>query len=107
MKNGDSRLTGLLEMLKAEPEDIFLNYALAMEYLRLPDVGKAIAQLEKVIGIDAAYVPAYYQLGKALELSNRNTEALENYRKGRQLALAKNDRKSSGEFEEAIFLLED
>jgi Tfp pilus assembly protein PilF len=101
------RVGNLLRMLEAEPSDIFLNYALALEYMKTSDgYNMAEAQLRHVLSLDRNYTAAYYQLGKILEGQGKNTEALDAYRKGLEIARAKKDKKA-GEFEEAIFLLED
>jgi cytochrome c-type biogenesis protein CcmH/NrfG len=101
------RVENLLRMLEGEPSDVFLNYALALEYIK-DETASATAesQLMHVLSLDRSYTAAYYQLGKLLERQNRITEALETYRAGLEIAKAKKDKKA-GEFEEAIFLLED
>ncbi|MBS1531280.1 MAG: tetratricopeptide repeat protein, partial [Bacteroidetes bacterium] len=43
----ESRLEKLLEFLKNEPNDEFLQYALATEYVRLNDTEKALHYYEK------------------------------------------------------------
>ena len=101
------RLGNLLKMLETEPSDIFLNFALALEYMKnSADFVKAEMQLNHVLALDAKYTPAYYQLGKLFESQNKVSEALGAYRKGLEVAREKKDKKA-GEFEEAIFLLED
>jgi Tfp pilus assembly protein PilF len=105
--SAEQRLYSLLDMLKKEPVDVFLNYALALEYLKKDDREHAEGQLKKVLALDPAYVAAYYQLGKLYEAQNNPGEALRYYHEGRTRAFAQNDRRSAGEFDEAIFLLED
>lgn len=53
-------------MLKNEPNDSFLNYALALEYGKLENVKKAIELIEALLVRDEEYLGAYYQLGKIL-----------------------------------------
>lgn len=102
------RINGILNMLEREPDDVFLNYALALEYLKQPESGeRALRQLQKVIALDPSYLAAYYQLGKFFEAANDAEGALNYYRKGLELAEIKKDRKAAGEFREAVFLLED
>ena len=62
-----SRLQHIQEMLKNEPEDSFLNYALALEYAKVDDVKKAIELIEKLLLQNENYLGAYYQLGKYYE----------------------------------------
>ena len=103
----EGRLAQLLAMLQDEPGDVFLNYALALEYQKLGDGASSHKQLQKVLALDPDYVAAYFQLGRLCETQNDTGLALHYYREGRKRALAKNDRRAAGEFEEAIFLLED
>jgi Tfp pilus assembly protein PilF len=105
--SSEHRIRNLERMLLAEPADIFLNYALALEYLR-DDQGSALAaaQFRKVLELDPRYIPAYYQLGKLLE-SKDPEKALEQYKAGLALAEEKKDRKTASEFREAIFMLEE
>ena len=44
-----TRKTMLLEMLAKEPNDVFLNYALAMEMIGNNEFSNAEAQLQKVL----------------------------------------------------------
>lgn len=101
-----SRIDQLQQMLEEDPHDVFLHYALGMEFLN-SDVTKAVIQFEKVLQMDASYVAAYYQLGQIWLQQNNPTKALVLLKQGRQEALKQNNRKAAGEFEEAIFLAED
>ncbi len=101
-----NRLESLLELLKAESDDVFLNYALGMEYAALQRRDVAEQQFRKVLALDPGYLGAYYQLGKLLE-AWKTSAAMEIYREGLEKARIKKDHKAVNEFEEAIFLLED
>ena len=78
----ESRLEKLLEFLKNEPNDEFLKYALATEYLRLNDTGNALLYYEDLVTNHADYVGTYYHLGKLLERKKEKKEAEETYREG-------------------------
>ncbi|MCZ8285945.1 MAG: hypothetical protein O9353_10875 [Bacteroidia bacterium] len=97
----------ILEMLLKEPNDVFLNYALAMEYLGTGDFEPAEAQLQKTLSIDPAYLPCFYQLGQTWEKLGNNEQALHYYKLGLELAKSQNNRKAQGELSEAIWMLED
>jgi tetratricopeptide (TPR) repeat protein len=102
------RIEMLEGMLEKAPDDLFLNYALGLEYSNdLATVNDAESQFRLVLSINPDYIPAYYQLGKLFESLLRNDEALEFFKKGLEKARTQNDNKSANEFEEAIFLLED
>lgn len=97
----------LLEMLKTEPEDSFLNYALALEYAKSNDLQKAIELIENVLTKDENYLGAYYQLGKYYELINATEKAIATYTKGVATAKKQNNRKAQGELSEALMMLEE
>lgn len=94
-------------MLKSEPDDSFLNYALALEYAKINDVKKAIALIEELLLRDENYLGAYYQLGKYYEQAELFVNAVATYKKGAIIAQLKNDKKTLGELNEALLMLED
>ncbi|MDI1353662.1 MAG: tetratricopeptide repeat protein [bacterium] len=103
-----TRINMLIDMLKKESEDEFLNYALALEYATdLNSAGEAEHLFKKVIHKNEDYIAAYYQLGKLLESTLRKNEALDAYKRGLDKATLKKDHKAINELGEAIFLLED
>ncbi len=87
----ESRLEKLLDFLRNEPNDEFLLYALATEYLRLNDTGKALEYYEKLINEHPDYVGTYYHLGKLYEALQRKDDAVNIYERGMKIALAKRD----------------
>jgi tetratricopeptide (TPR) repeat protein len=100
------RVDMLLELLENDPQDLFLNYALGLEYAGVLKFNEAQQQFKTVLGLDVNYIPCYYQLGKLCEAQSQILEALSYYKQGLEKARQKKD-KSVHEFEEAIFLLED
>lgn len=96
------RITQIEQLLAQSPADVFLNYALAMEYLSVSDFQKTIAQLEKVKSIQADYLPLYYQLAKAYEANNNTDAAIKTYEEGMLLAQQTNERKTLGELRSAL-----
>ena len=101
-----SKKEQLLEMLKSEPDDSFLNYALALELAKENDLKKAIELMEGILMKDENYLAAYYQLGKLHELEENPEEAISMYNKGVLIASKQNNRKALGELNEAIMMLE-
>ncbi|MES2560990.1 MAG: hypothetical protein V4590_14685 [Bacteroidota bacterium] len=97
----NSRFDKLLEMLEKQPDDLFLQYALAMEYLGMQQPEKAQNLFEQIIAADEHYVAAYYQLGLLLEGSDEK-RAIAIYEKGMQEAQLKGDRKTVNEFRSAL-----
>jgi tetratricopeptide (TPR) repeat protein len=102
-----SRLEQLQQMLLQEPNDEFLQYAMAMEYMSAGEIAKAIDHLDKILANNKNYLAAYYQLGKCLEAQNKISEAKIIYEKGALIAKEQNNVKTLNELKEAIFLLED
>lgn len=101
------RIQYIREMLEKEPNDSFLCYALALEYAKLNDISKAIELLEELITKDSDYLGAYYQLGKYYEQSGNIPMAADCYNKGITIAKAQNNRKTLGELNEALLMLDE
>ena len=100
----NQRMQKLLEMYKQEPDDLFLCYAVGMEYLGTKEMEKAEAQFRKVLLLDDAYIPAYYQLGQLIATKGTSfeNEAAVFYESGMALAKAKKDNKTANEFRTAL-----
>jgi tetratricopeptide (TPR) repeat protein len=94
-----SRLDKLLEFLKNEPEDEFLQYALATEYLRLNETDKALQYYENLVINHPDYVGTYYHLGKLYEALNRKPDAISTYEKGMEVAKSKRDNHAFSELQ--------
>ncbi len=101
------RFQYIQDMLAKEPNDSFLCYALALEHAKLNDLPKAIELLEALITRDADYLGAYYQLGKYYEETGNIEMAVSTYTKGIAIAKAQNNRKTLGELNEALMMLEE
>ena len=82
-----NRLERLQEFLNNEPNDPFLKYALATEYLRLNNPEKALWFFLDLVDKHIDYVGTYYHLGKLYEQISQPKEALAIYEKG--IAVAK------------------
>jgi predicted Zn-dependent protease len=82
-----NRLERLQEFLDNEPNDPFLKYALATEYLRLNNPEKALWFFLDLVTKHTDYVGTYYHLGKLYEQMAQPKEALAIYEKG--IAVAK------------------
>ncbi len=102
-----SRKDMVLEMLKTEPNDVFLNYALGIELEANQLFEEAVKQFLKTLAIQTDYFACYYQLGRVAEKMKNEELALEYYKKGLELATLQKDKKAINEFNEAIWLLED
>lgn len=94
-----SRLDKLLEFIKNEPNDEFLKYALATEYLRLNQVDKALSYYEDLINNHPGYVGTYYHLGKLYEALNRKQDAITTYENGMKVTKTKRDNHAFSELQ--------
>lgn len=83
---GKSRRQQIEEMLAEDPNDPFLNYGLAMEYVSAGDNEGAVRRFEHLLGIAPDYVPAYLQAGQALVRLNRSADARDILARGMEAA---------------------
>ncbi len=97
----------IFDMLVKEPNDVFLNYALAMEHLSAEEFKEAEVQFRKVLDINPSYLPCFYQLGQVNEKLDKLDVALDFYKKGVEIATSQKNKKALGELNEAIWMLED
>ena len=102
-----SRIDQLLELLKQEPDDQFLNYALALEYAKANEKSKAVLIIENILHQDENYLTGYYQLGQLLEQTGNSDKAKAVYSKGVEIAHKQKNNKTMGELNTALDLLED
>jgi tetratricopeptide (TPR) repeat protein len=94
-----SRLDKLLAFIENEPEDPFLKYALATEYLRLNQTDKALAYYEDLTKNHAEYVGTYYHLGKLYEALGRKDDAINTYQTGMKITKEKRDNHAFSELQ--------
>lgn len=76
------RLNGLLELHKKEPDDSFLIYGIALEYISLGNFEEAENYLENLLQKDPKYVPGYMQLAMLKEKQEKIEDAKRIYKKG-------------------------
>lgn len=103
----NARLEKLKEMEMAKPDDAFIKFAIAQEYVGKHKYDKALAYFELLLETDPGYVPLYYQFGKLYELLDDFNAATDIYKKGIIIAKVANDLKTAGELNEALMLLTD
>jgi len=96
----------LLELLKESPNDVFLHYALGLEYLAEQKHQLAQECFENVLKIDANYLAAYYQLGMLHYQMDKKEMALDFLRRGLDLARQKKSNKDIAEFNALITNIE-
>lgn len=101
------RITQLKEFLKEQPEDAFLNHALALEYRKKEEWAKALEQFLFNLRHHPEYIGTYYHLGQLYEIIGEEEKAITTYELGMKQAQEQNDRHAYGElrsvYEELTF----
>lgn len=94
-----TRLQKLLEFYNNEPNDPFLKYALATEYLSANDLPAALSYFEDLKNNHESYVGTYYHLGGLYEKLGRKEDAISTYQKGMQVAREARDNHAFSELQ--------
>ncbi len=96
------RLSQLLQYYEEDPDDPFVRFALAMEYLKRKRFEEARTFLEGLVVDHPRYVGTYYHLGKLYEREGEREKALETYRKGVAVAMELRDFHARAELQDAL-----
>jgi tetratricopeptide (TPR) repeat protein len=102
----NNRLESLINLLKKDPDDSFLLYGIALEYLSVKKFDEAEKYFENLLAKDPKYVPAYMQYARLKEKQNQTNEAKILYRKGIEIARETGDAHAAKEMEEFLDELE-
>ncbi len=94
-------------MEKAQPQEPFIKFAIAQEYVNSANDELAKTYFDLLLSNYPAYLPTYYQAGMLYERIHDFERAKEIYRRGMALAKTTGDMKTAGELNEALMLLED
>lgn len=101
------RLERLLEFFKNEPNDPFLKYALATEYLRLNNTEEALRFYLDLVAKHTDYIGTYYHLGKLYEQLGQQDDALKAYEQGIEVGRRIKDQHALNELLGAFNSLQD
>jgi Tfp pilus assembly protein PilF len=101
------RLEKLKEMELQKPDDAFLKFALAQEYVNIGKDEEAKKYFDLLLEHFPAYVATYYHAGKLYERMNEPKKATHIYKSGIAIAKEANDMKNLGELNEALQLLDE
>ena len=77
-----TRAERIKEMLAANPNDSFLQHALALEYIKIEEDERARELFQNLLKNDENYIGSYYHLAKLLERNNKIEDAKEVYEQG-------------------------
>ena len=101
------RIEKLQEFLQANPQDSFVQHALALEYIKLGNDEAAQSLFEEILNREPGYVGSYYHLAKLLERNDKTDEAIKWYEKGMEETKKAGDIHAFGElrgaYEELTF----
>lgn len=102
-----SRIAKIREMLVQDPNDSFLQHALALEYIKLGKDSEAKTVFQNLLKNEPGYIGSYYHLAKLLERTGEIEEAVQIYEKGMDEAKKAGDQHTFSElksaYEELIF----
>lgn len=91
----------LLQLLKNDPLDSFLNHALALEYIKEGKDIEAENLFKAILEREPDYTGTYYHLAKLLERKNDYEAAIKWYEKGMAAAKVAKDMKTYNELQAA------
>lgn len=94
---GKSRKQQIEEMLTEDPNDPFLRYGLAMEYVSAGQDEEAVRCFEQLLQVAPDYVPGYMQAGRALVRLDRMEEARAIFQAGIAAARQQGDQHAAEE----------
>lgn len=94
---GSPQIANLEKMLGTPRDGALLRFSLGSQYLKEGDARRAVEHLREAVARDPGYSAAWKALGKALEATGPDRDALEAYRLGIEAARRKGDRQAERE----------
>lgn len=92
----------ILDMMKQQPNDAFLHFALAKEFEKESDWEKAISYYEWIRKNEPTYVGMYYHLGAAAIEHELDSEYIDEiYQAGMEMAKSQSDQHALSELQNA------
>lgn len=101
-----NRLEQICALLRDDPNDPFLLYALAMEHLSLGDDAVAAETFRSLMAKHPDYVPTYLMLGQTLQRLDRIDEAADVLRQGAVEAKAAGNDHALSEIQGLLSMME-
>ncbi len=102
-----SRLEQIRKMLADEPDDIFLNYALALELDKGGDHDSSLELFEKLTRANTPYVPAFFMAAQMLNRLGKVEEAKKFLTDGIPVAREQGNSHAAGEMSEFLEMIND
>ena len=100
------RIAKLREFLEVNPDDSFVQHALALEHVKTGDDAEARKLFENILNKDENYIGSYYHLGKLLERNDEKESAIKWYKMGMLKAKENGDGHAYNELQAALEDLE-
>lgn len=98
----NNRVAQLQVYLQDTPDDAFLNYALAIEYVGMERDEDAHPIFERLMAEQPEYTATYYHLGALYERAKRKDDAETVYRKGIAITMKKREQHAMAELQNAL-----
>ena len=92
-----SRIEKLLEFMKTNDKDSFLQHALALEYVKIGNDTEARKLFNEILKREPTYIGSYYHLGKLLQRVGDIERAIRVYERGMEEAKKAGDNHSYSE----------
>jgi Tfp pilus assembly protein PilF len=106
MPASENTIKQLARNIKADPDDTFSKFALALEFIKQENLKKARILFEDIYENDPDYVGLYYHLGKLYERLGRQQKARKIFQEGIKIASKQKEPRTEKELKEALAQLE-
>jgi len=100
-----SRREQIEKMLAASPDDAFLLYGLAMEFIKEGNESEGVHRLKTLVNANPNYTAAYQQLGQILSQAGETDEAKQWLERGVAVASGSGDSHAAGEMQQLLMMM--
>ncbi len=101
-----NRLDKIRNMLADDPDDVFLNYALALELDKDGQHDESLQLFDQLTSRQPPYVPAFFMAAQMLNRLDRCGEAEQLLKRGVQAATAQGDDHAATEMTEFLEMID-
>jgi tetratricopeptide (TPR) repeat protein len=98
----NKRLEKLQQFLEANPNDCFVRYGLAQEYVKADELDQAIEEYKRIFEINPDYQAAYYHAGQAYRKLGKIEDAKATFERGIETSRRTGDLHARSELEAAL-----
>ena len=99
------RLEALRTMVEQDPNNAFVRYGLAMEYVNQGQPESALREFDELLSRSPDYAAGYYHAGRALESLGRLDEARAMFERGIAVTTRIGDAHTRSELQAALDML--